>query len=118
MSTPSASNGNDRNADEEPRAGMDGATPGGSKSGGLGKLTDQQKKILALVLVVHVIVATLTLRDLRRRPAAAVRGPKRLWRVLGDDEHDGLGGLLAVRAPAPGRSAVIRADPLISSSAR
>ncbi len=81
MSTPSASNGNDRNADEEPRAGMDGATPGGSKSGGLGNLTDQQKKILALVLVVHVIVATLTLRDLRRRPAAAVRGPKRLWRV-------------------------------------
>ena len=60
---------------------MDDATPGGSKSGGLGNLTDQQKKILALVLVVHVIVAMFTLRDLRRRPAAAVRGPKRLWRV-------------------------------------
>jgi len=81
MSMSSASNGNDRNTDEEPSTGIDGATPGGSTSGGLGNLTDQQKKILALVLVVHVIVAMLTLRDLRRRPAAAVRGPKRLWRV-------------------------------------
>ena len=81
MSNASVSNGNDRNADEEPSAGMEGATKGGSESGGLRNLTDQQKKILAVVLVVHVIVATLTLRDLRRRPAAAVRGPKRLWRV-------------------------------------
>ena len=44
-------------------------------------LTDLQKKIVVVALVVHVIVLTLTWRDLSRRPAAAVRGPKRLWRV-------------------------------------
>ena len=81
MSTSSVSNGNDRNPDEESGAGMQAATAGGSESGGLRNMTDQQKKILAVVLVVHVIVATFTLRDLRRRPAAAVRGPKRLWRM-------------------------------------
>jgi hypothetical protein len=49
--------------------------------GGPRRLTDRQKRILAVALVVHVILATFTLRDLRRRPATAVRGPKRLWRV-------------------------------------
>jgi hypothetical protein len=44
-------------------------------------LNDQQKVLLAVVLVVHVILARFTWRDLRRRPATAVRGPKRLWRV-------------------------------------
>ena len=44
-------------------------------------LNDQQKRVLIAVLVVHVILARFTLRDLRRRPAAAVRGPKRFWRV-------------------------------------
>jgi hypothetical protein len=44
-------------------------------------LNAQQKKLLVVVLLVHLIVARFTLRDLRRRPAAAVRGPKRLWRV-------------------------------------
>ena len=44
-------------------------------------LNDQQKLLLAVVLVVHLILARLTLRDLRRRPASAVRGPKRLWRL-------------------------------------
>jgi hypothetical protein len=44
-------------------------------------LTPQQKKILRVVLVIHVIVYSLTLRDLRRRPDSAVRGPKLLWRV-------------------------------------
>jgi hypothetical protein len=44
-------------------------------------LNAQQKKVLIVVLVVHLILARFTLRDLRRRPAAAVRGPKRLWRV-------------------------------------
>ncbi|HEX4434423.1 MAG TPA: hypothetical protein VH012_06320 [Acidimicrobiales bacterium] len=44
-------------------------------------LNAQQKKLLVVVLVVHLILARFTLRDLRRRPAAAVRGPKRLWRV-------------------------------------
>jgi hypothetical protein len=44
-------------------------------------LNDQQKRILVAVLVVHVILARFTLRDLRRRPDEAVRGPKRLWRL-------------------------------------
>jgi hypothetical protein len=44
-------------------------------------LNAQQKRVLLVALVVHVIVARFTLRDLRRRPAPAVRGPKRLWRV-------------------------------------
>jgi hypothetical protein len=37
--------------------------------------------LLAVVLVVHLILARSTLRDLRRRPDAAVRGPKRMWRL-------------------------------------
>jgi hypothetical protein len=44
-------------------------------------LRQQQKLVLILVLVVHVILTRFTLRDLRRRPESAVRGPKRLWRV-------------------------------------
>jgi hypothetical protein len=44
-------------------------------------LTGQQKKVLAVALVVHLVVATFTLRDLRRRSADAVRGPKGLWRL-------------------------------------
>jgi hypothetical protein len=44
-------------------------------------LNDQQKLLLVAVLVVHLILARFTLRDLRRRPASAVRGPKRLWRL-------------------------------------
>ena len=57
--------------------------PGGA--GGAGRspfdLDDRQKRLLVVVLVVHVILARFTLRDLRRRPESAVRGPKRLWRV-------------------------------------
>ena len=37
--------------------------------------------MLAVALVIHLIVLTLTWRDLRRRPDAAVRGRKRLWRI-------------------------------------
>lgn len=44
-------------------------------------LNDRQKLILVVVLVVHVILARLTLRDLRGRPESTVRGPKLLWRV-------------------------------------
>jgi hypothetical protein len=59
------------------------APPDGSGGGGGGPfdLNDRQKRLLLVVLVVHVIVARFTLRDLRRRPESAVRGPKRLWRV-------------------------------------
>ena len=43
-------------------------------------LTAQQKKVILAVLVVHLVLAKLTWLDLRRRPAAAVRGRKRMWR--------------------------------------
>lgn len=43
-------------------------------------LTDQQKKAVVMVLVVHLILLQLTWLDLRRRPDAAVRGKKRVWR--------------------------------------
>ena len=44
-------------------------------------MTDQQKQVLAVVLVIHLILAKLTWLDLRRRPDAGVRGRKRLWRT-------------------------------------
>jgi hypothetical protein len=56
------------------------AAPAGKRRGPF-DLTDQQKVLLAVVLVVHLILARSTLRDLRRRPASAVRGPKRMWRL-------------------------------------
>jgi hypothetical protein len=47
----------------------------------MANMTDQQKQILAVVLVIHLILARLTWSDLRRRPDAGVRGRKRLWRT-------------------------------------
>jgi hypothetical protein len=44
-------------------------------------MTEQQKRVLAVALVIHLIVVSLTWRDLSRRPDADVRGPKRLWRL-------------------------------------
>ena len=44
-------------------------------------LTDRQKQVIAVALVIHLILLKLTWRDLGRRPVAAVRGPKRLWRL-------------------------------------
>ena len=44
-------------------------------------MTEKQKRILAVALVIHVIMLSLTWRDLSRRPAAAVRGKKRMWRL-------------------------------------
>lgn len=44
-------------------------------------MTDKQKRVLIAALIVHVIVLNLTWRDLRRRPASAVRGKKRMWRL-------------------------------------
>jgi len=55
------------------------ADPGGGR--GPFDLNQQQKLVLILVLVVHVVLTRFTLRDLRRRPESAVRGRKRLWRV-------------------------------------
>ncbi len=44
-------------------------------------MTDHQKRVLLVVLVVHLVVAKLTWLDLRRRPDDAVRGDKRFWRL-------------------------------------
>lgn len=39
------------------------------------------KPVLVIIAVVHLTAVTLTWRDLRSRPAAQVRGPKRIWQV-------------------------------------
>jgi hypothetical protein len=44
-------------------------------------MNQRQARVLAVVLVIHVILLRLTWRDLRKRPDDAVRGPKRLWRL-------------------------------------
>jgi hypothetical protein len=43
-------------------------------------MTEKQKRVLTVALVIHVIMVSLTWRDLSRRPAAAVRGKKSMWR--------------------------------------
>jgi hypothetical protein len=37
---------------------------------------------LVFILIGHATVATLTWRDIKRRPAGQVRGGKTLWRIL------------------------------------
>jgi hypothetical protein len=37
--------------------------------------------LIAAVLVVHLVVASFTWRDLRRRSDDQVRGPKAVWRL-------------------------------------
>jgi hypothetical protein len=44
-------------------------------------MTQRQARVLAVTLVVHLVILRFTIRDLRRRPDAAVRGSKRMWRV-------------------------------------
>ena len=66
-------------------------------------MTDKQKRILAVALVVHVILLKLTWL---RPPQAARRrspGQEAVLAARVQPQHDGLGGLLAVRAPAPAR---------------
>lgn len=58
-----------------------GGDRGGEGGRGRLNLTGQQKRVLLVVLVAHLILAKVTWVDLGRRPAAAVRGPKRLWRA-------------------------------------
>jgi hypothetical protein len=40
------------------------------------------KYVIAVLAVVHVVVVTLTWRDIRSRPSGRVRGPKKLWLVV------------------------------------
>jgi hypothetical protein len=44
-------------------------------------MTERQKRVLAVALVIHLIMVSLTWRDLSRRPDAGVRGRKRFWRL-------------------------------------
>ena len=61
-------------------AGPESGPPAGARRGPF-DLNDQQKLLVVVILVAHLFIARFTLRDLRRRPDSAVRGPKRLWRV-------------------------------------
>jgi hypothetical protein len=45
------------------------------------QLTEKQKRILVVGLMIHAIVLTFTWRDLLRRPDSAVRGPKPAWAI-------------------------------------
>jgi hypothetical protein len=40
------------------------------------------RPVLVLLVVLHIIVTTLTLRDLSRLTDAQVRGPRRFWRMF------------------------------------
>lgn len=40
-------------------------------------------RVVAAMVVLQSVVGTLTVRDLRSRPAAQVRGPKWLWYLWG-----------------------------------
>ena len=42
-------------------------------------MTPTQKKVVVVAGIVEVAVTTWCLRDLKRRPAELVRGPKVLW---------------------------------------
>ncbi len=44
-------------------------------------MTERQVRVLTVTLIVHLILLRFTIRDLRRRPDAGVRGSKRFWRV-------------------------------------
>ncbi len=44
-------------------------------------LNQKQVRVLAVVLVVHVILLALTRMDLRSRPDNAVRGNRRMWKA-------------------------------------
>jgi hypothetical protein len=44
-------------------------------------MTEKQKRVLIVALIIHVIMLKLTWRDLSRRPDAGVRGKKRMWRL-------------------------------------
>lgn len=71
-------------------------------------MTERQKRVLAVTLIVHLIVLRFTIRDLRRRPDAAVRGPKRLWRVAASLNTSGSVAYWLVgrrRLPEPGAPA-------------
>lgn len=40
------------------------------------------RPVLVALVVLHIIVTTITLRDLSRRTDAQIRGPRLFWRVF------------------------------------
>ncbi|WP_181310448.1 PLD nuclease N-terminal domain-containing protein [Nocardioides campestrisoli] len=42
-------------------------------------LSPTQRKVVVVAGVVETVLSAWALRDLKRRPASAVRGPKALW---------------------------------------
>jgi hypothetical protein len=44
-------------------------------------LTSTQQRLIAVAGAAEVVLTTVAMRDLHRRPASAVRGPKLLWRL-------------------------------------
>lgn len=45
-------------------------------------LSPRAKALLVLGSVVELVLTSIALRDLRRRPAAQVRGPKFVWGLM------------------------------------
>lgn len=43
------------------------------------ELSDRQKRLIGAAAVVEVVLTTVALRDLARRPSGQVRGPKAVW---------------------------------------
>jgi len=41
-----------------------------------------RKRIIAIVVPIQIVLALLAWRDLARRPATQIRGPKTFWRVF------------------------------------
>jgi hypothetical protein len=50
-------------------------------SAGRSTLSQQQKRVLVVALVVHLVMVILTWRDLSRKPEESVGGSKWLWRA-------------------------------------
>jgi CBS domain-containing protein len=46
-------------------------------------LTPQQTRLVGIAVVVQLVIGMLTLRDIKRRPAEQIRGPKWVWRFVG-----------------------------------
>jgi hypothetical protein len=44
-------------------------------------LTPTQQRLIIVAGVAEVVLTTVAMRDLGRRPASTVRGPKLLWRL-------------------------------------
>lgn len=54
------------------------------------------KPILLVLAVVHLLVTAATWRDVARRPADQIRGPKALWRAVSAANTAGSIGYLVV----------------------